>query len=67
MFNNETPSFFGLKPNENKIKMVKKKQKKTAYYIAVKVKRAMSSWREIHGLDNYHTPQSFTFQSVPAS
>ena len=45
MFNNETPPFFGLKLNENKIKMVKtktKKQKqKTAYYIAVKVKRAM--------------------------
>ena len=41
MFNNETPPFFGLKLNENKIKMVKKK--KTAYYIAVKVKRAMST------------------------
>lgn len=67
MFNNETPPFFGLKPNENKIKMVKKKTKKTAYYIAVKVKRAMSPWRKIHGLDNYHAPQSFTFQSVPAS
>ena len=60
------PLFFGLKPNENKIKMVKKKNK-TAYYIAVKVKRAMSPWREIHSLDNYHIPQSFTFQSVPAS
>lgn len=66
MFNNETPPFFGLKPNENKIKMVKKKNK-TAYYIAVKVKRAMSPWREIHGLDNYHIPQSFTLKSVPAS
>lgn len=67
MFNNETPPFFGLKPNENKIKMVNKKKNKTAYYIAVKVKRAMSPWREIHGLDNFHAPQSFTFQSVPAS
>ena len=66
MFNNETPPFFGLKPNENKIKMVKKKNK-TAYYITIKVKRAMSPWREIHSLDNYHIPQSFTFQSVPAS
>ena len=26
MFNNETPPFFGLKLNENKIKMVKKKK-----------------------------------------